>query len=326
MSNLLFCINAVFPIILTVALGYFLKRIGLIPISIVPSLNKLVFRIFLPIMLFLNVYGIESFSGMDMTFMLYITVFTFAIFFITLPLVLLITKDPSRRGPLHQGTFRSNYAFVGLPLSAALCGEEGVIAATVLSAVLVPLFNALAVVSLSIFKKDSKTPLIGRIFRDVIKNPLIQSIALGGVVLLIRYAFTRLDISFRLSDVTFVYKTLTSLSNLATPLALIALGAQFEFSKTASMKKEIFFIVAIKGIIAPFLSLGIAYLLGCFAPAHFACFIASFATPISISSVPMTQEMGSDSTLAGQLVIWTTVVSAFSIFLCTLVLRLLGIF
>ena len=67
-------------------------------------------------------------------------------------------------------------------------------------------------------------------------------------------------------------------------------------------------------------------LLGCFDSAHFAVFIALFATPLAVSTVPMVQEMDGDVELAGQILVFSTIFSTFSIFFSTLVLRLLGIF
>ena len=82
-------------------------------------------------------------------------------------------------------------------------------------------------------------------------------------------------------------------------------------------------------MIVPLFAIGIAYFLfgkDYFAPAHFACFVSVFATPVAVTTVPMAQEMDGDVTLAGQLVVWSTLVSAFTVFLFTLALRLLGAF
>jgi predicted permease len=68
MVDLLFAVNATAPIILMVAVGYFLKRIGLINADLAKAMNKLVYRAFLPAMLFLNMYKIESFSDIDFSF------------------------------------------------------------------------------------------------------------------------------------------------------------------------------------------------------------------------------------------------------------------
>ena len=325
MSDIIFAINATAPIVLMVAVGYFLKKIGLVDLPLGKSLNKLVFRVFLPVMLFLNVYKIESFSEINLSFVLYAMIVTATLFGLAIPSVMLMTKENAKRGALLQSVFRANYALVGIPLATSLFGDKGSIMATVLSAFIVPFFNMLAVVGLSIFSPDKK-PSFKRVFLDILKNPLIQSIALGMLALGVRAFFVKLGISFRLSDVTPVYKTLSNLSSVATPLALVALGAQFELSAIPELKKYITFGVLVRNFLVPVIGIGFALLIGRFEGAHFATYVAVFCTPVAVSSVPMAQEMNADSTLAGQLVIWSTVFSAISIFLASYVLKAIGVF
>ena len=327
MDSFIFAMNAVLPIILTVGIGYLLKRCGLLNLNLAKALNKLVFRIFLPIMLFLNVYKIKSFSGIGIGYVLYAAVILLAVFFLALPAVLATTKQLPRRGVLLQACFRSNYALVGIPLAQSLFGDAGGAVASLLSAFSIPAFNILAVISLSVFREGNEKVKLRGILLDIVKNPLIQSVALGGVALLLRSLFGEWDVSFRLTDLTPIYKVLESLSALATPIALLVLGAQFEFSAVPSLKKEIIFGVLARLVAVPLLGVGIAYLFfPSFTGAHFAAFVAMFATPVAVSSVPMTQEMGGDTILAGQLVVWTTLLSTFSIFLCAFLLRLAGVF
>ena len=240
MSDILFAINATAPIVLMVLIGYFLKRIGLLDHTMGKSLNKLVFRVFLPAMLFLNMYKIESFASIDFTFVWYTLGVTLILFAVAIPTVSLMTKENPKRGALLQSVFRANYALVGIPLATSLFGERGSIMATVLSAFIVPLFNMLAVLGLCIFSPDKK-PSIKKVLLGIAKNPLIQSIAVGFVALGVRAVFVRTGITFRLTDIEPVYKTLNSLSSVATPLALLVLGAQFELSAVPHLKKVIFF-------------------------------------------------------------------------------------
>ena len=51
-----------------------------------------------------------------------------------------------------------------------------------------------------------------------------------------------------------------------------------------------------------------------------------FGTSIAVSTVPMAQEMDSDAEFAGQLVVWTTVISAITLFVFIYLLRVIGIF
>lgn len=325
MSDILFAINATAPIVLTVLVGYFLKRVGLIDPTLAKAMNKLVFRVFLPAMLFLNMYKIESFADIDFTYVWYTLISTVILFLIAIPVVMAITKENPKRGALLQSVFRANYALVGIPLATSLFGEAGGIMATVLSAFIIPVFNTLAVVGLCIFSSDKK-PSVKKVLVGIAKNPLIQSIALGFVVLGIRALFVKLNIEFRLADVTPIYKTLSNLSAVATPLSLVVLGAQFELSAIPELKKYISFGVLARNLVVPFIGIGVAYLFGCFSGAHFATFVAVFCTPVAVSSVPMAQEMDADVSLAGQLVVWSTVFSAASIFLASYVLKALGVF
>lgn len=328
MESFLFALEAVLPIILTVSIGYFLKRIKFINADFAKQANRLVFRLFLPAMLFLNVYKIENIADFDFGYVLYALVAICLIFPLAMVAVVFITKDGARRGALLQNSFRSNFALIGMPLAISLFGSEGGAAAAVLSAFSIPVFNILAVISLSIFQKDGEKPKISSILLNIAKNPLIISIMSGVLVLLLRLLFVRLDIGFRLSDITPVFKVIESLSAVATPLALIVLGAQFEFSAISSLKKEIIFGTLTRIVIVPMICLGIAYVFfkSTFNGAHFAAYVALFASPVAVSSVPMAQEMNSDATLAGQLVVWTTLLSSVTVFAFTYILSILGVF
>lgn len=328
MESLLFALGAIAPIIITVAIGYILKKLGLMDGRVTKAANKLVFRLFLPCMLFLNVYKISAVSDIELGYVAYAIIALLCIFIFSLPAVMAVTKNPGRRGALWQAAFRSNYALVGIPLAESLFGAEGATVATILSAFVVPAFNMLAVVSLSVFRRDGGKISVKSIVLGIVKNPLIQSIALGLVLLCIRAFFSKYGIAFRLSDIPPIFTVLDYMSRIATPMALLCLGAQFEFSAVSEMKREIAFGTLMRVAIVPFLGIGMAYLFfrESFNGAHFASFVAVFATPVAVSSVPMAQEMDGDTALAGQLVVWTTLFSALSVFLVSFLLKLAGIF
>ncbi len=328
MDSLIFSFNSVIPIIIMVIVGYLLKQTGLVGGDGAKLLNKLVFRLFLPVMLFLNVYNIKDLLDFSFYYVLYAVGFTLVLFFSMLLVVIFTTKKNERRGVLLQASFRSNFALIGLPLASALFGAEGEVAAALMSAVTIPVFNALAVISLSVFNKEAARPSVKKILIEIWKNPLIRAILLGLICLAVRMLFVNFDIEFRLSDITPVMTALQSLSSVATPLALVALGAGFEFSAIKELRKEIIIGVLVKVVIAPLLGLGLAVLLfrDVFTGAHFAALTAFLATPVAVSSAPMAQEMKGDTVLAGQLVVWTTIVSAFSIFAAAFLLKFIGIF
>lgn len=328
MESLIFAFNSVSPIICTVAIGYILKKIGLISGDFAKNANKLVFRVFLPAMLFLNVYGIDNLSLVNFGYVLYALISLLIIFGLAIPTVLLLTDKKKCRGALLQSVFRSNYALIGIPLASSLFPGEGAAVATLLSAIMVPAFNILAVISLSIFNNNGEKPNFKKVVGGIAKNPLILSIFAGLIALGIRAIFVHLGISFRISGVPAIHTTLKYLSNVATPLALLVLGAQFEFSAIPHLKREIISGVVLRSVIVPLLGIGVAYLAfrNSFSGAQFAALVAVFCTPVAVSSVPMAQEMGADAELAGQLVVFTTITSAFTVFVTSFLLRAAGIF
>ncbi|MBR5601197.1 MAG: AEC family transporter [Clostridia bacterium] len=165
MTSLIFALNAVLPIVVIAVVGYLCKRVGLISVTTAKAMNKIVFRLLLPCMLFLNVYKIESPADFDFGYIWFALVLTLVFFLVGIPLCLLVTGQNRQRGPLLQAIFRSNYALIGIPLATSLYGEEGSIVATLLSAFSIPLYNVLAVICLSVFgdgeRIDVKKILLG---------------------------------------------------------------------------------------------------------------------------------------------------------------------
>ena len=333
LDALFFAANAVLPIIVLIAFGYILKRIGLLTKEFLNVGNKLTFRVLLPVMLFYNVYNVKSLREINMGFVLYGILAVIVIFFIGIAVMCVFSKDNAKRGSLIQSVFRSNYAIIGLPLAESLFGAEGAAAAGVMSAFCVPTFNVLGVVALSIFNGSNEKGKInvGKILKGIATNPLILGTIAGVAVLGIRELFVMGNISFRLSDIEFLYKSIGNVKSICTPFALIVLGGRFEFSAVARLWKEIVFGTFVRTIAVPVLGLGGALVLRAtimpeLAGEHFATYMGVFATPVAVASAIMAKEMGADDELAGQLVVWTSLVSAVTIFVYVTVFRVMGIF
>ena len=244
-----------------------------------------------------------------------------------IPLVAWLCKDPRQRGVHLQSAFRSNFALIGIPLATMLFGTEGAAYASLLSAFTIPLFNILAVLALSIFGDGKKKMDWKKILLDMAKNPLILGVLSGFFALLVRALFAWVGIGFRLTDVPLVYKAIENVAKMATPFALIALGGRFKLEAVKRLWKPIVVSTVVRTAVVPALGLGIAYVLfPHFGGQHFAAYIAAFGSPAAVSSAIMAKEMGADDELAGQLVVWTTIVSALTVFLQVVVLRQVGIF
>ena len=327
----LFSFNAVMPILLLVFLGYFLRVINFADDAFFKKANTMVFRIFLPVLLFVNIYEIDSLKSLNFKAVLYCVAAILLIFLCGYVIAHLVTRKRSHLGVLTQCSFRSNYAIIGIPLALSLGGQEAVAFASVLSAVAVPMFNCLAVIILSHYVGEHQENALKDTLKKTVKNPLIIGVFIGILTLVIR-SFIPLGEGgvpvFTLeNNIPFFYKALKSLSSVASPLALVVLGARFDFKAVGSLKKEIIIGTAMRIVMAPLIGLGGAILLSEFTHlfeftvTEYPALISLFATPTAVSSAVMVGEIGGDEQLAGQLVVWTSVVSMLSIYLIVFAMR-----
>lgn len=338
MDSLVFTLNAVLPIILCIVIGYGIKMLKIFPDDFWPKLNKLCFRVLLPVLLFKNIYDIEDISKMAdyWKVILFSSLTIIGFFFVGLLIVIFFVKDEKQKGVILQCIFRSNYAIIGIGLIELLASnftqsdyQLAIGVGAIISAISIPIFNVLAIISLSIFvhENDSK-PSPKDILIKICKNPLIIGVLLGIVFLLIRLAIPTDDLGnkvFTIKDnIKFLYTTIKWLAQCASPVALIALGGAFSFSAVARLKYKIILGTVIRVVVVPTIALVLAYLLK-FDHIYFPALIALFGTPVAVSSVPMAQELGNDYELAGQLVVFTTLSSAFTLFTIILICSSAGI-
>lgn len=314
-------VNAVVPVVLLILLGYLLKQKKFITKDFVKNGNKLVFNVCLPCMLFINVYSIESFRSIEWSIVIYGVIMLVVIFLLGLVTAIAVTKVPERQGVILQCSFRSNIAIIGLSLAAALGGEGAMAVAAIISSFTVPVVNILAVIALSMFKKDGQNKTsIKSVLLGIAKNPLIIAVAIGMVFLGIRELQWALfgEVVFSFSrDLKFLYTAVNNLKNIATPFALLVLGGQFEFSAVKGLLKEIVAGTVWRIVLAPLLGLGVAALLSSrmgWGVNEFPGLVALFGSPVAVSSAVMAGAMGSDEQLATQLVVWTSIFSIVTIF------------
>ena len=304
--------NAVLPMCLIMALGYGTRRLGWIRREEIFAINKIAFRIFLPCLLYYNVYCSDLSGSFDPLLMAYAVGGVLLTFGLSLGYTLLTEKLPERRGVMIQGMFRSNYVIMGIPVATALLGSDQLGTVSILIAVVVPLFNMLAVVVLEVFRGQKPKPL--HVLGQIVKNPLVIASALGILTL---------AAGIRLPHI--LERTIQNVSAIASPLQLFLLGAFFQFSGLKTYRRERVTVSAAKLIVAPGLFLGLGALLG-FRGVAFVSLIGIFASPTAVNSFTMAQQMGGDAELAGDIVVVTSAVSMLTMFLWVFLFKSLGMF
>ena len=312
MENLMISANAVLPMCLIMALGYGTRRLGWIRREEISAINKIAFRIFLPCLLYYNVYCSDLSGSFDPLLMAYAVGGVLLTFGLSLSYTLLTEKLPERRGVMIQGMFRSNYVIMGIPVATALLGSDQLGTVSILIAVVVPLFNMLAVVVLEVFRGQKPKPL--HILGQIAKNPLVIGSVLGILTL---------AADIRLPHI--LEQTIQSISAIASPLQLFLLGAFFQFSGLKTYRRELVTVSAAKLIVSPGLFLGLGALLG-FRGVAFVSLIGIFASPTAVNSFTMAQQMGGDAELAGDIVVTTSAVSILTMFLWVFLFKSLGMF
>lgn len=321
----MFSFNAVMPILLLMLTGYLLNRLHFADDAFFKKANTLVFKLFLPVLLFMNVYEIKSLGSVNWSVALYCV---FAILLICLcgfAVAKIFFKKRDQIPVVAQCAFRSNYAIIGIPLADTLGGAQAVGFASVLSAFSIPLFNTLAVIILSHYSHTDHKGEFKDTLKKTAKNPLIIGVFLGVLVVGIRSLLPLNEsgeIIFSIKrDMPFLYSALSNLSKGASPLALVVLGARFDFKAVSTLKKQIFAGTFMRLCIAPLIGIGLAFILSEYTPllsvtqVEYPALISLFATPIAVSSAVMVGEIGGDEQLASQFVVWTSLFSMFSMFI-----------
>ncbi len=317
MNTLLFSFNAIFQLILIVALGYFLKRINLIDEAFIHKANRFCFMVPFPLQLFYNIYHIDFTQTINMSFILFII---FSILLMILTLVILVPKllkDPTKRGAFIQGAYRSNFLLIGLPLARNLFGEEGVSFASIALPVVIPIFNFTAVIVLSLFanKQTSAQRTKINLFtlsKEIMKNPLIIASLFGLSMSL-----------FQVPLPSILDQSARDIGSIATPLALILLGGQFSFQALHGRIKLAVIAALLRVILFPLVIVSVAIFIG-FRGVELGTILIIFATPSALSGYIMAKNMDNDSELSGQIIILTTLLSSITLFAWVFVMRSMG--
>ena len=311
MKNLILSFNVVAPLCLVMALGYLLKYIKILENDSVKVMNNATFKVFLPALLFYNIYTTDLSSVFDPKLMIFATLSITVLFGILLLFIPIIEKDNRKIGVMIQGIFRSNFVLFGIPVATSLVGEGNVGTTALLIGVVVPLFNLLCVICLETFRGGNID--LKNIIKGIVTNPLIIGAFLGLLLLILNINLP-----------VFIVSTIKDVSKMATPLSLILLGASFSFSDIKKYLKETIIVVLGKLVIVPLIFIPISYYFG-FRNTALLSLMIMFAAPTAVSSFQMAIQMDGDSDLASQIVVFTSAFSIITVFAWIFILKQLAL-
>lgn len=317
LSNLSYSVNAVLPIFLLVVVGAFLNKLNKVNAQFTEIADWLVFKVGLPIMLFLEVAKSTLSDGLDVKLIVFLVISVTCSFFLVSVLVSLVIRDRTKRGAFIQGMCRSNFAILGVPLAENMFGPIGNQTIAIVMPFVILMFNTYSVVILSVFSNSSAHKLdrkaVRGILKNIVTNPLIIGVLLGLPFML-----------FEIPLGTAMNKTLQYLSNLTTPLALISLGANFRMDSLRGRIGYALTASAGKTILLPAVMVTAAALVGLRGPSLGVVLIC-FGAPTAVSSYIMSKKMDNDHELSAQILLLTTMMCIVTIFIGIFILRTLGL-
>ena len=311
MENFLVCLNAVAPVFLLMVVGYVAKCLGYFNRDDVKKLNKFLFNMFMPVLMFDNIYNSDLSSAIRPRLLLYAVLAVLAAFFLGIVVANLAVKDRSQKGVIVQGVYRSNFVIIGIPIVWSLMGVVDMGPVAILLAVVIPLYNVLAVIILEYYNGEKPEP--GKMLLDILKNPLIIGAVLAVLALLARV---------RLPGV--ILNVTGQITRAASAFLLVLLGAFFQFDGLKRHPRELVLMCVFRLVVTPGIFLTLAAALG-FRGVEFAALIGIFASAMATSTFPMAQQMGGDAELAGEGVVATSALCSFTLFLWCLLFKNLGL-
>ena len=313
MENLIFSLNATIPVFLLMVLGLALRKIGWIDEAFASRMNKFVFRVPLPVLLFQDLATVDFYEMWDGRFVL----FCFAVTFLGIViagLLSLLLKNRRIQGEFIQASYRSSAALLGIAFIQNIYGSAGIAPLMIIGSV--PLYNIMAVAVLSFFSPERKKLDAGTVkktWKGIVTNPIIIGILIGMIWSLLRLPLPEI-----------AAKTVSSIGATATPLGLMAMGASFDFRKALGQKGPALAASFLKliGFCAVFLP--IASAMG-FRQEKLVAILIMLGSATTVSRYVMAKNMDHEGTLTSSVVMLTTLGSAFTVTAWLYILKSLGL-
>lgn len=313
MEQLLFSLNATVPIFLVMVIGYVLRRMHVVDEPFIKTLNSFNYQITLPVLLFRDIAESDFYSVWDTKYVCFCFLATLTCIAVIWLIAGFTYADKARLGEFVQASYRSSAAVLGIAFIQNIYGTSGMAPLMIIGTV--PLYNVAAVLVLSFTGPSShgfSPKTLKKSLLDIAKNPIILGILLGMIVSVCHISFP-----------VIVSKTVNNISVLATPLALIGLGAGFEGRKALAQLKPTAVATLLKLVIQPVLFLPLAIYMG-FRGEMLVALLVMLGAPTTVSCYIMAKNMGHEGTLTSSVVVATTFLSSVTLTIFLFVLRSMG--
>ncbi|MDR1416191.1 MAG: AEC family transporter, partial [Prevotellaceae bacterium] len=306
-SAFVFSANSVLPVFVLIAIGWIIRRQGMMPQSVVGTINSIAFNVAFPALLFREMAQTSIAQVFHPVFVIYGVGGTVLIFALTWLGAEFFIKDKAAIGAFVQGSFRGNYAIMGLTFITNILGNTG--KGILLTAFVIPTYNILSVALLTFRSRHTHDGSVQKAAASIARNPLIIGILLG-----LPFSLFQIPL-FTSTSTKFIATSIKYLSELATPLAMLAIGASISASSTLKGLPKMLAAAAIKLVISPLVLVGAAYLLRStlnFSGEDLLVLFVLFGVPTAVASYIMASKMDADADLAAGILLVTSLLSVFT--------------
>ncbi|WP_297294624.1 AEC family transporter [uncultured Oscillibacter sp.] len=310
-ESFLAALRVVLPMALLIMLGVGVRKAGIMDRTVMRNVDKLTFRVFMPVLLFKNIYETDlsqSFAPEEAVFA------ALSLVLVIFPTALLLpprlVKSRAQAASIGQAMIRSNYILFGIAVAESIFGEGNVGPVALLGAIVVPLTNALSVVVLEMGRSGRAEPK--RLALSILKNPMVVA-ALAAIA--------ASALPFRMPEL--LWGVVKDVAGVTTTISFISLGVGLDLGQARANRRPLFLGLALRMVLIPLIFLPLSVALG-FRNQSLCGLMVLFAAPTAVASYPMAVAMGADGPLAGQLVCAGTILSIFTMFFYTFLFRSLG--
>ncbi|MDR1785026.1 MAG: AEC family transporter [Spirochaetaceae bacterium] len=295
MESIVIAVQVVMPLFMLLSIGFIVRRLNVVSGDGFLEINTLCFKILLPVLLFKNIESSNLAAALNPRVMIFTAAAQAATTILVILVIPRIIKDPPQAASCAQGTFRSNFVAMGIPLVSGLLDADGMAMVSLMSAVAVPGYNVCSVFILELLRGGR--PPVKRLIRNIVTNPLIIGSTIGTLCLV-----------FNIHPTGIVRKCVNDIAASATPVLIICLGGLFNFGSLRNCFKAVAVATVGRLLVLPAISLAVAYLVG-FRGSAFLAVTPIFVTPTATASFAMAKQMGADGDSAALIILVTTALS-----------------
>ena len=317
MATYVYILTALAPVALVIVLGFFLRRQHFLDIEVWNGLNRLVYWVGLPVLLFSKVATSGVVSGVAMK--MFLVLFLATVCIVGLSILAGSAFGISRQsfGAFIQASFRGNLAYIGLAIvffsvevNSPGRAQQLQSLAVVAIAPLVPIYNILAVVALTTGSGGGGDTLekCRNAVVNIAKNPLIIACAAG---FLVKVTGISIPAPF--------LRTFDVIAQMALPLALLGVGASMAVTRIQHNVGVAFSSALLKVVGTPLITFLLCMVFNVTSVERQIALLFA-ACPTAVSSYVLANALGGDEEMSSVCVVFSTVLAfpAFALFLAVL--------